>query len=235
MIIILNNKCNFSYNEFINYQEELRSIEEDNRLVLCPPNIYLSAFNLENFDLGCQNVDKNTCGPYTGNISASQLRSLNVKYTIVNHSERRKYCNENLLDTAIKIKELMENDIIPILCIGETLEERKQNKTESIIVTQLSEVSRQLTPEEMKKIIIAYEPIWAIGTGIIPSPEEVEKVSQLINKYLPNNKIIYGGSVDEKNIENFKQIKLLDGFLLGGLSLYPERLKKFLIKIEKDK
>ena len=156
----------------------------------------ISNYNLNNFSLGAQNVSINDNGAYTGEISASQLKSFGVEYAIVGHSERRQYQKETNDEINKKVNNLLENDIIPILCIGETREER------------------------------------AIGTGIIPSNSEIEEVFQLIKKNFPKNKVLYGGSANEKNIDILNQCKIIDGYLLGGISLKPDKLKIFLSKLE---
>ena len=213
MIIALNNKSNLSKDEFIKYQQNLS--------------------NLTNFSLGAQNVSMNNDGAYTGEISANSLKSYNVEYTIVGHSERRIYQKESLEEINEKIKKLLENNIIPILCVGETKEERKNNKTEEKIKEEITSAIEGLSDSDKDKLIIAYEPIWSIGTGIIPSNSEIEEVFKYIKTFLPNNKILYGGSANEENIELLNQCKIIDGYLLGGISLKPEKLKVFISKLEK--
>lgn len=232
MIIALNNKSNLNKEAFLSYQEKLRNIKSNQALILCPTYLNINLFNLENFSLGSQNVSKTANGAYTGEISASDLKSSNVKYSIVGHSERREYQKESLSDINEKIKRLFENDIIPILCIGETKEERENGKVTEILKSELETGIEGLTPEQKNKIIIAYEPIWSIGTGIIPTNEEIIEVFNFIKTILPTNKILYGGSANVGNIDTLKQIKEIDGYLLGGLSLKPEELQIFINKIE---
>lgn len=234
MIIALNNKCNLSKTEFENYQKELENINTtDSELILCPTSSYLPLYNLKNIHLGSQNVSKNEIGAHTGEIAASQLASLNVKYCIVGHSERRQELNENSIDTNLKMKNLLAQNIIPILCVGETKTEKEENKTNTIIKEQLQTAIMDLTEEEIKKIIVAYEPIWSIGTGLIPTIEEISMVLSLIKEIAPGVKTLYGGSANEENITYLKECALIDGYLLGGLSLKPEKLKIFIEKSEK--
>ena len=227
MIVILNNKCNLSKTEFIKYQEELKTINTEHEVVLCPTYLNINNCQLETIKIGAQTVSCTDNGAYNGEISARDLKDSGVKYTIVGHSERRKYQNESNYDINEKIKRLLENDITPILCIGETEDERNNGLVEYIINKQLSESLRGLLEEKIKKIIIAYEPIWSIGTGLIPDIDDIINVNNFIKKLYPNNQIIYGGSANEKNIQNLKS-KAIDGYLLGGLSLKPEKIKEFL-------
>ncbi len=233
MIIALNNKSNLSKDEFIKYQQNLSNINSSNKMILCPTFLNINNFNLTNFSLGAQNVSMNNDGAYTGEISANSLKSYNVEYTIVGHSERRIYQKESLEEINEKIKKLLENNIIPILCVGETKEERKNNKTEEKIKEEITSAIEGLSDSDKDKLIIAYEPIWSIGTGIIPSNSEIEEVFKYIKTFLPNNKILYGGSANEENIELLNQCKIIDGYLLGGISLKPEKLKVFISKLEK--
>lgn len=232
MIIALNNKCNLTKEKFLAYQKELEIIGKDRKMILCPTNIFIGIANLSNVELGAQNVSSTECGAYTGEVSASQLKSMGVKYCIVGHSERRKYQQETDEEISCKIKILLKEDIIPILCVGEEKEERENGKHYEKIIKELDQDMKNLTSEEKEKIIIAYEPIWAIGTGLIPTNEEIAQIIQQIKEILPKSKVLYGGSVNDKNIEELKKIKTIDGYLLGGLSLKPEQLKIFLEKIE---
>lgn len=230
MIIILNNKSNLSKKEFIEYQEHLKKIRSSHEIVLCPTFLNISLFNLDNISLGSQNVSNTNDGAYTGEISARELKSLNVEYSLVGHSERRKNQKETNKDINEKIKRLLENDITPILCVGETKEERDNNKAEKIIKEQILMAIEDIIPSSIEKIIIAYEPIWSIGTGIIPKLEDIIKINNVIEEILPYNKIVYGGSVNEKNIDNLKSNKI-EGYLLGGLSLKPQQLQTFIDKL----
>ncbi len=230
MLIVLNNKCNLEKNEFKTYVKKLCKISTINEIVLCPSYIYMDNIKLKRIFLGSQNVSKYSDGSYTGEISAKQLKSVNVDYCIVGHSERRINNNETNEDINLKIKELLKYNIIPILCIGETQEQKSHNKTEDIIKQEIEMCLKDIKQKE--KIIIAYEPIWSIGTGNIPLADEIENVMYTIKKLLPKNRIIYGGSVSEDNIENLKAINLIDGYILGNTSLYPEKIKKLVEKLK---
>ena len=229
MIVVLNNKSNLDKQEFIGYQNELKRIESSHQLVICPSQVYLNSIDLPNFDLGSQNVSSYHQGAYTGEIYAHQLKSLNVKYCLVGHSERRKYQRETNKDINEKIKRLLEEEITPILCVGETKEQKDSKKTKSVLLSELNECLSGINNND---IIIAYEPVWAIGTGITPTKEEVEDVLKEIKKVYQKNKLIYGGSLNQENIAEFKTSDLIDGYLLGGLSLKLQELKDFISKIE---
>ena len=230
MIIALNNKSNLSKAEFKTYLNELNNINSNHKLILCPTYLNIGEFTSNNISLGSQNVSSTNDGPYTGEVSAKQLKSYNVEYSLVGHSERRKNQKETEEEIFEKIIRLLENNIIPILCIGETKEERDNNKVYEIIDKSLENVKR-INNEFQSKIIIAYEPVWSIGTGIIPTTEEINEVITYIKKEFPNNKVLYGGSANEKNIDILKQITTIDGYLLGGLSLKPNQLKEFIDKL----
>lgn len=233
MLIVLNNKCNLTKEEFITYQNELNNIESRNPLVLCPSDVFLSLFSSNKVELGSQNVSKTNMGAYTGEVSANQLKTLNVKYSIVGHSERRKYQKETPTDINEKIKRLLENDITPIYCIGESKEERENKEYKDILKNDILKSLADIKDEDKNKIIIAYEPIWSIGTGIVPKNYEIEEVVNLITGFLPNNKILYGGSVNENNIDTLKSIQGIDGYLLGGVSLQPDKLSILIEKLMK--
>lgn len=232
MIIALNNKCNLTKEEFVDYQKKLEKLKTKYEMVLCPTSLFIGLANLQGIHLGAQNVSSTTCGAYTGEISASQLKSMGVKFCIVGHSERRKYQRETDEEINKKMKQLLQEDIIPILCVGENKEEREKGLQNKIITTELEMDMKNLTQDEQEKIIIAYEPIWAIGTGIIPTNSQIEEIISLIKNKYPKNKVLYGGSANEENIDELKQISVIDGYLLGGLSLKPENLAIFLEKLE---
>ena len=231
MIIALNNKSNLTKNEFIKYLENLSTIETKHKIVLCPSSINIPLFNIDNVLLGAQNVSNNLAGAHTGEINSKQLKSYNVKYCLVGHSERREEQNITSEDTNKKINLLLDDNIIPILCVGETKEQRIHKNYKAVIKEEILTALKDLTEEEIKKLIIAYEPIYSIGTGVLPKNSEIQEVLNIIKKILPDNKILYGGSVDDENIDTLKEIEDIDGFLLGGLSLKVDKLKRLLEKI----
>ncbi len=200
MKIYANLKMNMNYDEIKIYKENV----EKEGLIVFPSYIYMNEFN--GFELGSQDVSIYKNGSYTGDISAEQLNSMNVNYCIIGHSERRKYYNENNEVLRLKLKQLIDNNIKPILCVGENDGE----DTLEVLKDQLSILKKE-------DVIVAYEPVWAIGSGKIPTNEEIEKVVDYIkNNY--NVSVLYGGSVDENNISELKKINGLSGFLVGKAS-----------------
>lgn len=223
MKIVLNHKCNYTKEEFLNYQQEFSKIKTSHDIVMCPSYPYLALFN-SNASLGAQDVSIYDCGAHTGEISASQLKGMGVSYTIVGHSERRRDYKEKDSEIKEKMEKLLQQNITPILCVGETKEERESGERLEIIKRQLSILSSL----EAEDIIIAYEPVWAIGTGLVPTIEELDEVLALIHSAYPNSLLLYGGSASDENIEYLKKSQYIEGYLLGGLSLKLERLQVFL-------
>lgn len=184
-----------------------------------------------NFNIASQDVSKfSGYGAYTGEISASMLRDIEVKYVLIGHSERRQNFEENDSVLHKKLENVIHANIIPIFCIGEDIKLRENNKYQEFLLNQL-ELLNKLTCE-ITQLIIAYEPIWAIGTGKIPTQDEIAEIMILIHsfvqKYLPHVKIttLYGGSVTAGNITEILQIPNVGGVLVGGASLKPEEFVK---------
>jgi hypothetical protein len=231
-MLVLNNKSNLCKTEFIKYQKELEKFKiKDQEVILCPADINIALFNLSNIILGAQNVSSYNEGPHTGEISSKMLKSYGVEYSLVGHSERRREQKEKDIDVQSKIQALLQVGIKPILCIGETKEERKSGKVLEKIAEELSVAFEDLTKEEIDGIVIAYEPLYAIGTGVVPSLKEIEEVLSFVKEKYKENKLLYGGSV---NLDTFKKLKnssLIDGYLLGSLSLKVGELKEFIKKI----
>lgn len=231
-LIIANHKMNMDAKEINNYLKELGKIDNKN-VIICPTSIYIPYFLKKKFKVGIQNTFIHDKGSYTGEISPKQAKSLGVSYTILGHSERRIYSDET--DTFInkKVLEALNNKLKVILCIGETLEEKNMLKTDRILKRQVINALRDV--EQIDNVIIAYEPVWAIGTGVVPTSSEISStisyIKTIIDNLYPDNnvKIIYGGSVTEKNIKSLNKIKEVDGFLVGGASL---DVKAFLKIIE---
>ena len=220
-IFIANWKLNGNI-EFIDDYYQRLSNNTQNCVVICPPNIYLNRIKADNKNLfsGSQDVSMFNDGAYTGELSASMLFDNNVKFCLVGHSERRKYFNEN--DKIIKLKSsnLIEKQIIPVICVGETLEEKNKKQTKDVITTQIEHSIPDIS--DFNNTIIAYEPIWAIGTGLTPSLEDIEEVHEFIkniNKKYNKFKILYGGSVNASNSLDINGLKNVDGCLVGGASL----------------
>ena len=232
MIIALNNKSNLNKDEFLEYQQQLATLKTNSKIILCPTFLNINLMNLTKIYLGAQNVSCNDKGAYTGEISAKDLKESEVDYCIVGHSERRENQKESLEEIHNKIIKLLEADIVPILCIGETKEERDNHLVEKVLERELTSALEGLTDEQKRNIIIAYEPIWSIGTGVIPTLDEIEDAFLFIKKLIPNTPILYGGSANEKNIGTLKQSPLIEGYLVGGLSLKPTELQQFINILE---
>jgi triosephosphate isomerase len=204
-------------------------------VLICPPFVNLNAANdiLENSGIstGGQNVHYKDEGAFTGEISAKMLKSVGCNYVIIGHSERRQYFFETNDIINLKIKKALENELIPILCVGETLEQREANIHIKIVDEQVTLCLKGLSDEEIRKIVIAYEPVWAIGTGKTASREQANEMHILIRKSVSNlfaneiaNNIIilYGGSMNDKNSKELLSMSDIDGGLIGGASLIAE-------------
>jgi len=201
------------------------------KIIICPPSVYLSKVKTNSsFDLGIQNIFWEDEGAYTGEISAVIAKNLEIKYTIIGHSERRKYLNETDEMVNLKMQSTLKNNLNPILCIGETLKEKEQDKASEVIITQIEKALNGVTKSQISnsEFQIAYEPIWAIGTGETPSTNEIMSVCLLIKKVVSNLydretaekiSILYGGSVDSKNAFDFIDNTGMNGLLIGGASL----------------
>ena len=232
-IIIGNIKMNMRFGEIPNYIRHFKNIKNNN-LVICPSFVYIPYFLNYGFNVGSQNVCAYEDGGYTGEISASQLHSLGIKYRIIGHSERRGKLKETDIEINKKIKNSLKSDLKVILCIGETEQEKDLLKKDIVLKRQIRNALFDI--EDLNNIIIAYEPVWSVGTNKVPSNEELEKTILYIkniiyNMYKKDIKVIYGGSINEKNIDNFKSIKKLDGFLIGSASINPSRFIEIINKI----
>ena len=208
------------------------------KIIYCPPYTLLNYFVIKtrktNLDVGAQNChyEINT-GPYTGSISSTMIKKLGAKYVIIGHSENRSNGETNNQINK-KIHSAISNNLNVIFCIGENLFEKKHNRTNNILKKQIYLGLKQI--KKIDKIIFAYEPVWSIGTGKILTNKELTKQIIIIKNIIKNlykkqkTKIIYGGSVNNKNINNLKQINEIDGFLIGGAS---QNSKKFIDIIKK--
>ena len=232
MIIALNNKSNLDKNEFKNYIKKLYQINTAHKLIVCPSFLNISSVDSKKIILGAQDVSAYGQGPHTGEVSAPQLKSYGVSCVIVGHSERREEKLETDDEIRQKLKNCLSSKMAPILCVGETLKERDKNLVTKVLRKELTTATKGLTEDEKSHIVIAYEPIWSIGTGVTPTNDQIKSVITMIKGMLPHCKVLYGGSVTEENIDTLKEIKEIDGYLIGGLSLKPEKLIEFLNKIK---
>lgn len=206
-----------------------------NKIVLCPD--YLSLADIANIIkgsgifLGAQDLAANKMGAYTGEVSAESLKELGVSYAIIGHSERRSYLQESDKLIAEKIKKAVQNKLIPIICVGENGAERKQGIANVVIRRQLKSALASLKSNELHLLHIAYEPIWAIGSGRHCGLEQAEAIRELIYDRclklgLKETKVLYGGSVNPENAQSFLEEAGFDGLLVGGASLKLEGFRK---------
>ena len=222
-LVVGNQKTTMNKEDVLAFIEGFKNINCSN-IVVCPSYPYIEIYNNNsNFILGAQNVSSKGNGSTTGEISAEQLESLDVKYSIVGHSERRKYQNEKCDDFYDKIINLLNFDITPIFCVGENLEEKESGITKDVIGKQILEVYDKIDKDLIDRIVIAYEPVWAIGTGNVPTNDEISDVILYIkdlisDKYDKSILVLYGGSVSKKNILELNLINEVDGYLIGGAS-----------------
>ena len=198
-------------------------------VIIAPPSIYLDSFSgATNIFISSQDVSGNENGAYTGEFSSQMLSSLDIKYSIVGHSERRQYHNES--DDLIfqKTKMLIQQNISPLFCCGESLEERKNKNHYNIVKSQLNHILNNLNTSDFDKIIIAYEPVWAIGTGLTANPSDAQSMHSFIrslvkdsygDKIADNLSILYGGSCKPSNSTELFSMEDIDGGLIGGASL----------------
>ena len=206
-------------------------------VLICPPFTHLApllSISPTSILLGAQNCSYEAKGAFTGEVSAEMIGDLGIKYVLIGHSERRLYFHENSEQLTQKINLALENNLFPIFCIGETKQERESGNFLTVIKNQIEDVLFHLSEKEFSKIILAYEPVWAIGTGLTASPEQAQEVHLFIRetikeKYLAkiseNLTLLYGGSCTEKNAKDLFTKPDIDGGLIGGASL---KAKEFL-------
>jgi triosephosphate isomerase len=211
------------------------------KVIICPSSLHLALLKsklvetkLSNLlKVGAQNVNEHSSGAYTGEISTAMLQDLSVNYVILGHSERRSLYNESSTLIAKKVDASLEAEITPILCIGESEAERAAGKTETVLISQLKPVIEQVGINKFIDVVIAYEPVWAIGTGKTASSAMAQETHQFIRHYLAQQNelvaskvsILYGGSVNAANCKELFAQADIDGGLIGGASLQAEQFK----------
>lgn len=250
MIVGMNKLIVGNWKMFTNQQEAYELVialkkqvadVSDVTIGVCPPYVYLSvvsaAIKESNIHLGAQNVYFQDKGAFTGEIAPAMLKDVGCEYVIVGHSERRTVFNEDDDTISKKVKAVLKVGLTPILCVGETLQQREEDITERIIRFQVEKGLDDLTPEQITKVVIAYEPVWAIGTGKNAAPEQAQAVHSFIRKllvHLSNEEvakakpIIYGGSVKPENAKDLMVQPDVDGALVGGASLNAESFTKII-------
>ena len=202
------------------------------KIIYCPPTTLIRAMSKKlkttSIQVGAQNCHENeSYGAFTGSVNSSMLKNVGASFVIIGHSENRKFGENNKLIN-LKIKSAIKAGLKVILCIGETLQEKRKKVTRRVLNNQIKSGLSKI--KNNKNIIIAYEPVWAIGTGLVPKAKDLLKTINFIKKKIKNHKVLYGGSVNSKNINELKSINNLDGFLVGGASQDP---KKFIDIIKK--
>ena len=240
-VIAGNWKMNMLPNEAIEYIEAFAPLVKDteSEVILCVPytDLFYCLMNAQgtNIKIGAQNMHFEEKGAYTGEVSGKMLKSIGVEYVIIGHSERRQYFNETDETVNKKIKTAFENELKPIVCVGEKLEERENGKAEEVVTKQIKLDLEGLTKEQVKNTIIAYEPIWAIGTGKTATSEDANNMIKTIRKQIADifgndvaEEVIiqYGGSVKSSNAKELFTTSDIDGGLVGGASLKPDEFSK---------
>jgi len=229
---VANWKLNGDFKFIDQFFNEIKLPHEASKcVVICPTSIHLdyASQKKNNFYIGAQNVSQYKEGAYTGEISCISLSDLKIEFCIVCHSERRQIFNEENIDANSKSLLLINNDIVPIICIGESLKEKKNGKTKEVLAKQLEEGIPDSS--NSNNTIIAYEPMWAIGTGLTPSLDEIDKTHEFIKNYnfkFNNYKILYGGSVKANNAKEIVSLSNVDGVLIGGASLKSDEFSKII-------
>ncbi|MDD5492530.1 MAG: triose-phosphate isomerase [bacterium] len=211
----------------------------DREVVVCPPFTSLvtaaEALRGSNLKLGAQNMYWEDKGAFTGEIAPGMLKDTGCVYVIIGHSERRQYFGETEVTVNKKMKKAFQSGLLPIVCVGETLAERESNRTFQILERQIRDGASGLSPEEANKLVVAYEPVWAIGTGKTATPQQAEEAHKFIRQklaevYTPaiaeEIRILYGGSVKPENCKELMGQADIDGALVGGASLEVESFSK---------
>ena len=240
-VIAGNWKMNMLPDATINFINEFAPLVKDtqNDVILCVPytDLFYALLNVQgtNIKIGAQNMHWEDNGAYTGEISGKMLKSIGVEYVIIGHSERRQYFAETDETVNKKVKKALGCELKPIICVGETLEQREQGVTKDIITNQVAKALEGISEEQLEKIIIAYEPIWAIGTGKTATKENANDTIKEIRAKLAEiygndnaEKVIiqYGGSVKSSNAKELFNMSDIDGGLVGGASLKSEEFSK---------
>lgn len=245
-LVIANWKMNLNMQESSIFLHKLSDKIQAHRgmeIILAPSTFTLQSLSLQvnhrQFKLAAQNFYWRDRGAFTGEIAISQLRGI-VQYALVGHSERRNIFHETDKDIRAKVAAAIRNDIRPILCIGETSDERNHNETDLVLNDQLIGGLANVSSEDISKVIIAYEPVWAIGTGVNANPDDIQKAVKTIRSQIKNLygaktaeeiQVVYGGSVQPEFATDYAKIKGVDGLLIGGASLSVEKFAQITQKV----
>ncbi|RLZ07571.1 triose-phosphate isomerase [Faecalibacter macacae] len=244
-IVAGNWKMNLTFEQALQLANDINTWASENKpnakVIIAPTSIYLQAIqetvDEEFVQVASQDVSNTEKGAFTGDISAEQLDSIGINCAIVGHSERREYQQETDAVIAQKLEQLFNKDITPILCVGEKLEEREADKHFEVVKSQILNALNPQKTENLSKLVIAYEPVWAIGTGVTASPEQAQEIHAFIRSVLNDaygadvaegTSILYGGSVNAANAEELFAQADIDGGLVGGASLKVEDFSKII-------
>ena len=232
-------------NEAIEFVNELAPLvkETENEVIICVPftDLFYTLLTVQetNIHVGAQNMHWEEKGAYTGEVAPEMLKCINVEYVIIGHSERRQYFNETDETVNKKVKAALAHGLKPIICVGETLEQKEAGKTVETITEQVEKALNDLTREDLSNIIVAYEPIWAIGTGKTATADDANNsIKEIRNKIMSifntdDVSILYGGSVKASNARKLFNMSDIDGGLIGGASLKAEEFSK-IVNFDKE-
>ena len=242
-IIAGNWKMNMTVNEAIHFVDKIMKASEEtpDEVVICPPAIHMGALAARTkksaIRLGAQTMHEQDKGAFTGEISADMLKDYGVSHCIIGHSERRQYYNETDASVNAKVKKAHEKNLIPIICVGETLQEKETGQTKAVITRQIEAAFEGIPASDAADSVVAYEPIWAIGTGRTAAPEDAQETIAAIRDTLRAAygedvsdlaRILYGGSVKAANIKEIMAQPDIDGVLVGGASLDESHFNKII-------
>ena len=245
-IIAGNWKMNMLPNEAMSFINELEPYAKNAKceIILCVPytDLFYSLLTAQNTNIkiGAQNMHWEEAGAYTGEIAPNMLKCINVEYVIIGHSERRQYFEETDETVNKKIKSALKHELNPILCVGETMKQKELGLEEEVIKQQIIGALEGITKEQAEKIVIAYEPIWAIGTGKVATKNDANNMIKLIRKEIEslydkevanNVSILYGGSVNKNNAKELFETSDIDGALVGGASLKVDEFNEIIKSI----
>jgi triosephosphate isomerase len=233
---------------FESLKKELKGKKfEHSAIVLCPPSLHMESFvkkiKSKTVSIGGQNVFQEDRGSYTGEVSAAMLKNIGADYVIIGHSERRKYFGETSEMANEKIKSALKNGLVPIYCVGETLEDRELGNEAQVIADQIITAFADISPAKAQLVVIAYEPVWAVGSDAIPKSDEILQVKILLKKIFEKSygitiaekiKVLYGGSVKATVVNQVCLEPGMDGVLVGRESLIPSEIIKIIEIIDKN-
>jgi len=236
-IVAANWKMHFDIDEAQSVAKRMAEIiDNKTEVIVCPPFVFLDRLSQEFLNtpikLGAQDMYFEEKGAFTGEISPIMLKSVDCEYVILGHSERRHIFGESDIDIHKKVVSAIEYDLKPILCVGETLAQRKDGKAKDVVERQ---IVAALDGVDLNSVVVAYEPVWAIGTGVPADLETINEMHTFIRGLIEDVPILYGGSVKDKNAFELAQIDNVDGFLVGSASLDAYVFKKIIDEFERAK